>query len=185
MKVTSLRLSGVRLIEPVVFADHRGAFFETYHARRYAEHGITDTFVQDNTSISTQGVLRGLHFQYPGGQGKLVSVLLGEVFDVAVDVRRNSRTFGQWLGVTLSSENRHHLYVPEGFAHGFVVTSPTAIFAYKCTRFYDPRSERTIRWNDPAIGIDWPVADCIMTDRDRNAPLLADIPAEHIPSDVP
>jgi dTDP-4-dehydrorhamnose 3,5-epimerase len=181
VKVTPLRLDGLRLVEPDVFTDHRGAFFEAYHAKRYAEGGIADHFVQDNASVSGKGVLRGLHFQYPNGQAKLVSVLQGEVFDVAVDVRRGSPTFGQWIGVTLSSENRHQLYVPSGFAHGFLVLSPTAIFAYKCTHFYDPTCERTLRWDDPAVGIQWPSSDPIMTARDRSAPALADIPREQLP----
>jgi dTDP-4-dehydrorhamnose 3,5-epimerase len=182
VKVKRLELEGLRLVEPDVFADHRGVFFESYHAQRYADHGITTAFVQDNTSVSGRGVLRGLHFQQPNGQAKLVSVLEGEVFDVAVDVRPSSPTFGKWLGATLSSANRHQLYVPPGFAHGFLVLSSIAVFAYKCSAFYQAASERTVRWDDPALGIDWPLSEVILNERDRSAPALREIPRDQLPS---
>ena len=175
MTVTELRLPGLRLIEPDVYRDERGYFMETWNERAYREHKLDMTFVQDNLSFSKQRVLRGLHFQNPYSQGKLVSVLRGEVFDVAVDIRSGSDTFGQWEGVTLSADNGRQLYVPEGFAHGFVVTSADALFHYKCTNSYHPDAEGIIRWNDPEIGIAWPVSDPILSERDAEAPFLNDI----------
>src|SRR3974390_1589324 len=157
MNVTSGRLSGLLLIEPKVFGDSRGFFMETWHQNRYREVGLFDAFVQDNVSFSRRGALRGLHFQNPAPQGKLVSVLEGEVFDVAVDLRRSSATFGRWQGLRLSSENKRQFYVSPGFAHGFLVLSETAMFHYKCTDFYSPKDEMTILWNDPALGIRWPI----------------------------
>ena len=155
MNVLATPLPGVLVLEPRVFGDDRGFFMETWQAERYAEAGLPP-FVQDNLSFSQRGVLRGLHYQEPGGQGKLVQVLQGEVFDVAVDIRQGSPTFGQWHGVTLSSQNRRQFWVPAGFAHGFVVTSETALFAYKCSAPYAPQHEHSIRWDDPDLGIAWP-----------------------------
>jgi dTDP-4-dehydrorhamnose 3,5-epimerase len=181
MTITPTSLPGVLLIEPRVLGDARGFFMETYHARRYAEAGLDVRFVQDNLSFSRRGTLRGLHYQQPHAQGKLVYVLQGEVFDVAVDIRSGSPTFGRWLGTTLSADNRRQLYVPPGFAHGFCVTSETALFAYKCTDFYDAAAEGSILWNDPAIGITWPVGDPLLSDKDRRAPRLVDVPRERLP----
>ena len=169
-------LPGVRVIEPDVYSDERGAFLETWNAREYGRHGLDVAFVQDNLSRSRRHVLWGLHFQNPRPQGKLISVLRGEVFDVVVDVRSRADTFGEWEGAVLSAENARQLYVPEGFAHGFVVTSEEALFHYKCTDFYHPETEGVIRWNDPALGIDWPVEEPVLSDRDREAPLLEDVP---------
>jgi dTDP-4-dehydrorhamnose 3,5-epimerase len=175
MKVIETPLAGVLIIEPRVFGDERGFFLETWSRSRYAEAGIDVDFVQDNLSLSSRGVLRGLHFQNPMAQGKLVSVLAGEVFDVAVDLRQGSPTFGRWHGVVLSGENKRQYWVPPGFAHGFCVTSETALFTYKCTELYAPGHERAIRWDDPELAIDWPVAAPQVSDKDRVAPLLADI----------
>jgi dTDP-4-dehydrorhamnose 3,5-epimerase len=182
VKVVRLAVPEVLLIEPDVFGDARGYFLETFNAARYRDAGITLPFVQDNVSLSTRGVLRGLHFQNPNAQGKLVQVLAGEVFDVAVDVRAGSPTFGQWVGATLSSANHHQLWVPPGFAHGFVVTSDSAMFGYKCTALYERSSERTIRWDDPDIGIRWPVDDVQLSDKDARAPLLRELAAGALPA---
>ncbi len=154
------KLPGVFIIQPQVFGDNRGYFLETYKKTDFSAAGIDKEFVQDNESSSTKGVLRGLHFQKDHTQGKLVRVTKGEVFDVAVDVRPGSDTFGQWVGVTLSSEKKNMLYIPEGFAHGFLVLSDTAEFVYKCTDVYDPTSEGGIPWNDPTVAVDWPKLDC-------------------------
>ena len=165
------RLPEVVLIEPKVFGDARGFFMETWEARKFAEGGIHASFVQDNHSRSSQWVLRGLHYQLRQTQGKLVRVTEGEVFDVAVDVRKSSPTFGQWVGERLSAENRRMLWVPPGFAHGFVVLSERVDFLYKCTDFYDPASERTLLWNDPEIGIEWPIppgVQPVISEKDRN-----------------
>lgn len=156
MRVTPLAIREVLLVEPAMFGDARGFFMESFSARRYAEARIPGPFVQDNLSRSRRGVLRGLHLQHPFAQGKLVSVLEGEVFDVAVDVRVGSPTFGRWVGEYLSAENHRQLYVPAGFAHGFVVTSEDALFSYKCTEYYHPETERSVRWDDPRIGVAWP-----------------------------
>jgi dTDP-4-dehydrorhamnose 3,5-epimerase len=180
VKVTETKLSGVLLIEPDVYGDNRGYFLETWNAARYREYGLPEKFVQDNLSFSRRGVLRGLHFQNPNPQGKLVYVIQGEVFDVAVDIRLGSPTFGQWVGVTLSSDNKRQLYIPEGFAHGFCVLSDTALFAYKCTDFYNPRAEGGIIWNDPDIGIAWPVSEPIISDKDKANLRLRDIPSEKL-----
>lgn len=182
MEIRPTRLAGVVLLQPKVFGDQRGFFMETWNRQRYIEAGLPGDFVQDNLSFSRRGVLRGLHFQQPNPQGKLVSVLQGSVFDVAVDIRRGSPTFGRWEGYDLSGENRQQLYVPEGFAHGFCVTSETALFAYKCTRYYAPEHEGSIRWNDPDIGIDWPISDVELSAKDRDAPRLQDVAAERLPS---
>ena len=185
MKFTQTHPPGLVTIEPDVFGDQRGYFLELWRSPRYAEHGIPEHFVQDNVSFSRQGVLRGLHCQHPDGQGKLVTVLEGEVFDVAVDIRTGSPTFGQWLGVTLSGETKNQLYIPEGFAHGFYVISPTALFMYKCTRIYNPQTEISVAWNDPDIGIQWPTDSPQLADKDRQAPRLKDLPAERLPSYTP
>ena len=180
MKVTQTPLAGLLIIEPKVFGDERGFFLETWSQKRYQEAGINVDFVQDNLSFSRYGVLRGLHFQNPLAQGKLVYVLQGEVFDVAVDIRKGSPTFGQWHGVSLSGENKRQFWVPAGFAHGFCVTSETALFAYKCTELYAPPHERAIRWDDPTLAIDWPVDVAQVSEKDRLAPLLADINPAHL-----
>jgi dTDP-4-dehydrorhamnose 3,5-epimerase len=175
MKCTATELQGLCLVEPRVFRDERGRFLETWNERRYAEIGITSSFVQDNASVSSRGVLRGLHSQRAHPQGKLVSVLEGEVFDVAVDLREGSATYGRWRGFTLSAENGHQLYVPEGFAHGFLTLSERAIFVYKCTNYYDPESEITVLWNDPALAIGWPIRDPVLSEKDRAGRLLRDV----------
>lgn len=174
MIVEATPLAGLLLVKPDVYGDERGYFQESWNLRRYTEAGLDRHFVQDNLSSSRQGILRGLHFQNPHPQGKLVYVLRGEVFDVAVDVRADSPTFGQWYGVTLSEENHLQLFVPEGFAHGFCVTSEMALFAYKCTDFYRPEAELCIRWDDPAIGIDWPIENPTLSEKDSNGLLLAE-----------
>lgn len=150
-------IKGLYVIEPTVFGDSRGYFMETYQINDFAQGGVDVKFVQDNESCSSKGVLRGLHFQKNNPQGKLVRVIEGEVFDVAVDLRKNSETYGKWYGVILSAENKKQFYVPEGFAHGFLVTSERATFVYKCTRLYDPTDEGGLMWNDPDIGIEWPL----------------------------
>jgi dTDP-4-dehydrorhamnose 3,5-epimerase len=178
MRIQDTALSGALIIEPKVFGDARGFFLEIYNQERYREAGLDLDFVQDNLSFSRQGTLRGLHFQNPRSQGKLVYVLEGEVFDVAVDIRRDSPTFGGWVGVTLSSENKRQFYVPPGFAHGFCVTSESALFAYKCTDFYAPECEGAILWCDEDIGIEWPLSDPLLSEKDKAAPRLRDIPPE-------
>ena len=177
MNVTELELPGVLWIEQRVFRDDRGFFLEQFHAARYESHGIPSHFPQDNLSSSVRGTLRGLHFQEPNGQGKLVQTIHGTVFDVVVDVRRGSPTFGKWLGVELSGSAPKQLWIPPGYAHGFCVTSDVAYFWYKCSTPYAPDCERTIRWDDPAIGISWPVDKPILSPKDAAAPLLADAPA--------
>jgi dTDP-4-dehydrorhamnose 3,5-epimerase len=181
MNVIETKLPGVLIFEPKVFGDSRGFFMETWNKQRYEEAGITGNFVQDNLSYSSYGVLRGLHFQNPNAQGKLVYVIEGEVFDVAVDIRVGSPTFGQWVGVTLSSKNKRQFYVPEGFAHGFCVTSETALFAYKCTDLYNPSAEGGILWNDPDIGIKWPIVNPILSDKDINNQQLSMIDKVRLP----
>jgi dTDP-4-dehydrorhamnose 3,5-epimerase len=167
-------IPGVVIIEPDVHKDSRGFFLETYHAEKYLAGGIAGSFVQDNHSRSVKGTLRGLHLQLSRAQGKLVRVIEGEIFDVAVDVRRGSPTFGKWVGITLSAENFRQCYLPPGFAHGFAVMSPVAQVEYKCTDIYDPKSELGIAWNDPAIGINWPIAEPLLSERDtRHLPLSA------------
>ena len=176
MKVVQTKLKDCVVIEPKVFGDERGFFLETFQLSRYAEEaGITLPFVQDNHSRSSKGVLRGLHFQKKKPQGKLVRVVKGEVYDVAVDVRPGSNTFGQWEGVILSEENKKQFWVPPGFAHGFVVLSDVADFEYKCTDYYDPSDEGSILWSDPALNIDWPIADPLLSEKDSSAPCLKDM----------
>ena len=166
--VESLTIKGLYIIEPKVFKDERGYFVETYNRNDFEEAGLNMTFVQDNQSMSVKGVLRGLHFQKEHPQGKLVRVLKGEVFDVAVDLRKDSATFGKWFGVILSDENKKQFYISEGFAHGFLVLSKTAEFAYKCTDFYNPTDEGGIAWNDSEIAIKWPkVGDLIISEKDK------------------
>jgi dTDP-4-dehydrorhamnose 3,5-epimerase len=161
MKFTPLDIPDVILVEPKVFGDERGFFMETWRQELFAQNGISEPFVQDNHSLSTKGILRGLHYQIKKPQGKLVRVISGEVFDVAVDIRKNSPTFGKWVGDILSAENRRMLWVPPGFAHGFYVISEMAEFVYKCTEYYAPEHERAIIWSDPDIAIDWPLVDGI------------------------
>lgn len=173
MKVTPTGVPDVLVIEPDIHADGRGFFLETYHEGRYREHGIAGPFVQDNHSRSVAGTLRGLHLQLRRPQGKLIRVIEGEIFDVAVDVRRGSPTFGRWVGVTLTAGNFKQMYVPPGFAHGFAVVSPVAQVEYKCTDLYDPASEIGISWNDLALAIAWPVAEPILSARDARHPMLA------------
>lgn len=181
MKVVPSDLPDVLVIETDRFSDDRGHFLETFHAHRYADAGIAGPFVQDNLSYSKAGVLRGLHLQHPQGQGKLIQVVDGAVYDVAVDVRIGSPNFGRWAGFTLSSEENRQIYLPPGFAHGFCVLGDTALFSYKCTDVYDPASELTVRWNDPTIGIDWPVADPVVSPKDADAPCLPDIDPARLP----
>lgn len=174
MKIRPTRIPEVLLVEPDVFGDARGFFMESWHRKKFAEAGLDVDFVQDNHSRSGRGVLRGLHYQLNRPQGKLVRVVTGAVFDVAVDIRRGSPTFGQWVGAELNERNRHMLYVPPGFAHGFCVLSDSTDFLYKCTEFYAPEYEHGILWSDPAIGIDWPGHDFGVSDKDAsNSPLSA------------
>lgn len=175
MQIKTTAIPDVVIIEPRVFGDDRGFFYESFNERRFVElTGVKTSFVQDNHSKSAKYVLRGLHYQIQQPQGKLVRVVAGEVFDVAVDIRKSSRTFGQWVGVTLSAENKRQLWIPQGFAHGFVVTSESAEFLYKTTDYWAPEFERGILWNDPAIGIDWPLdAQPLLSAKDQAASLLA------------
>jgi dTDP-4-dehydrorhamnose 3,5-epimerase len=182
LKSISTSLPGVLLIETDVFHDNRGFFMETFHKRKYAEIGIKATFVQDNLSRSKKGVLRGLHYQLRYPQAKLVYVISGEIFDVVVDIRKGSPTFGRWEGVILSSENRRQIYIPEGFAHGFCVLSESADVVYKCTDFYMPGDDRGILWSDPQIAIEWPVKDPILSDKDSRHPTLDMISQDSLPS---
>jgi dTDP-4-dehydrorhamnose 3,5-epimerase len=181
MNVIPTRLPGVVIVVPRIFSDSRGYFLETWNHARFAEVGIRATFVQDNLSFSKRGVLRGLHLQAPNAQAKLVSVLAGEVYDIAVDVRAGSPTFGEWVGVPLSPEAHRQLFIPAGFAHGFVVTSESATVSYKCDAFYSPGSELTILWNDPALGIEWPVSEPILSAKDREGLRLRDVPLDRLP----
>ena len=177
MKITEFDLPGLKLIEPRRFGDARGWFAEVWQDKRYRESGITETFVQDNLARSAKGVLRGLHAQEPHAQGKLVQVFMGAVFDVAVDLRVGSPTFGRWHGVVLDGDTGLQFYVPPGFLHGYYVLSDTALFGYKTTDIYSPATEFSVRWNDPDIGIEWPLdGEPVLSDKDRDAPLLADIP---------
>lgn len=175
MKIDELQPAGLVLITPDVFEDSRGYFFETYHEERFRRAGIEHRFVQDNQSGSTRGVLRGLHAQLVRPQGKLVRVASGAVFDVALDIRPASPAFGSWAGIELSADNRRQLWIPPGFAHGFCALSDVAEVVYKCTELYDRDDEIGVRWNDPAIGIDWPIADPLLSDKDAGLPLLADL----------
>ncbi|TAN71231.1 MAG: dTDP-4-dehydrorhamnose 3,5-epimerase [Methylobacter sp.] len=176
MQIHTTEIPDLLIIEPKVFGDDRGFFYESFNARRFAElTGISKNFVQDNHSKSAKNVLRGLHYQIQQPQGKLVRVVAGEVFDVAVDIRKNSPAFGQWVGVTLSAENKRQFWIPEGFAHGFVVTSASAEFLYKTTDYWAPEHERSILWNDPIIGIQWPIdAEPLLSGKDIAGKLLED-----------
>ncbi len=176
MKFIPAKIPDVILIEPKVFGDHRGFFMETWQRKTFAENGIDHDFVQDNHSKSARGILRGLHYQIKQPQGKLVRVVQGSVFDVAVDMRKSSATFGQWVGYELSAENKRMLWVPPGFAHGFYVISETAEFLYKCTDYYAPQYERSVLWNDPDLAVDWPLVDDnppVLSEKDAAAPGFA------------
>lgn len=180
MNTIPTEIPGVLIVEPRVFRDARGLFFEAWHADRYAQAGLPTTFTQDNVSRSSRGVLRGLHLQNPGPQGKLVTVLDGTVWDVAVDVRLGSPTFGRWTAVELSGETLRQFWLPPGFAHGFVVTSDSALFSYKCTCPYDAATEFGVRFDDPDLGIPWPVAAPILSAKDAALPLLRDVPPDRL-----
>lgn len=182
MEISNTKLPGVLLIKPKLFRDNRGHFLETFHSQRYAGDAFPEGFVQDNVSFSTKNVLRGLHYQLGKPQGKLVMALQGEIFDVAVDIRVGSPTFGNWEGFILSSDDYRQLYIPEGFAHGFCVKSHTATVLYKCTELYTPSEERGIRWDDRSLSIDWPVSDLILSDKDRAYPTLNEISYEALPT---
>ncbi len=175
ISVEKTKLEGLLVIEPRVFGDDRGFFMETFNSRDAAEVGIPEYFAQDNHSRSGHGVLRGLHYQYPQWQGKLVRTLIGEIFDVAVDIRPDSATFGEWYGILLSDANKLQLYVPPGFAHGFCVTSESADVAYKVTTLFDPAQDAGILWNDPDIGVEWPISEPVLSDKDIDAPRLRDL----------
>ncbi len=177
MQVEQTKLDGVLLVTPQVFGDDRGFFMETYNKSKASEAGLPSEFVQDNHSKSSKGVLRGLHYQSPQWQGKLVRVIQGEIFDVAVDIRDGSPSFGEWVGVYLNDENKQQLYVPPGFAHGFVVTSDTAEVVYKCTALYAPEQEGSLLWNDADIGIKWPTNEPLLSAKDEAGVALKDLPA--------
>lgn len=181
MNVKETKLPGVLVLEPDVFSDKRGFFLETWNSKRYEDAGIKGPFVQDNISFSQKDVLRGLHYQYPQPQGKLVQVLSGQVVDVAVDIRVGSPTHGQWFSEMLSDVNHKQLYLPPGFAHGYCVISKTAVFSYKCTDFYNPATENGIIWNDPDINIEWPTTNPVLSEKDSNYARLKDLAPEKIP----
>jgi len=181
MNIEETKLAGVLILEPKVFTDDRGYFFETWNSTRYEQAGIPGPFVQDNISFSKKGVLRGLHFQYPQSQGKLIQVLSGEVVDIVVDIRVGSPTYGQWLSEVLSESIHRQMYVPPGFAHGYCATSEAALFSYKCTDFYNPVTEQGIIWNDPDIGIEWPIAQPVLSPKDEVYPRLKDLRPENLP----
>ncbi|MEP6899269.1 MAG: dTDP-4-dehydrorhamnose 3,5-epimerase [Rhodanobacter sp.] len=185
MKIIPTALSGAVIIEPQVFGDARGYFYESYNRDSYHAAGIDAQFIQSNVSRSAKGVLRGLHYQWPNPQGKLVSVIEGEVYDVAVDIRRGSPTFGRSVGVMLTADNHRHFWVPEGFAHGFCVLSDFATFSYQCTALYDRAADAGIRWNDADLGIDWPVSAPLLSDKDGKTPLLKDVAPGRLPVYVP
>jgi len=181
MNVKETDLPGCLLVEPRVFGDERGYFYEQWNAARYRDAGLDLQFVQSNVSASGHGVLRGLHYQWPNPQGKLVSVIDGEVWDVAVDIRRGSPHYGRWTAAVLSGDNKRQLWIPEGFAHGFVVLSESAVFHYLCTAPYDAASDANIRWNDAELAIDWPIARPSLSPKDERAPFLSEIDAERLP----
>ena len=181
MKVIKTKLEGALIFEPKVFGDERGFFMETWNHQRYRDAGLNVKFVQSNLSKSSKGVLRGLHFQNPNPQGKLVQVIEGEVFDVAVDIRKGSPTFGQWHAEYLSAENNKQFYIPEGFAHGFCVTSDVAIFSYMCTNPYDAPADNSILWSDPEIGIKWPISEPSLSEKDKYAVTLNAITLNKLP----
>jgi dTDP-4-dehydrorhamnose 3,5-epimerase len=182
MRIETTALPGVIIIEPVVFEDSRGAFFESWERDRYAAIGLPTEWRQDNTVRSIRGALRGLHFQHPVAQQKLVSVLAGEIFDVAVDVRRGSPSFGKWIGVHLSAANRRQLFVPEGFAHGYLVLSDFSVVTYKASDRYNAATDHCLRWDDPEVGIAWPAASVVMSDKDRAGLRLGEFPPDELPS---
>ena len=181
MKISKTDIEGVLIIEPDVFSDHRGSFMESWQKQRYEEAGIDADFVQDNISVSKKGTIRGLHLQNPCQQAKLVQVLYGEVLDVVVDVRVGSPSFGKWISTVLSDDNNRQLYAATGFAHGFCVTSDSAVFSYKCSNFYAPENSLSIQYNDPDIGICWPDVEFVISEQDVNAPLLKDINSDRLP----
>ena len=175
-------IPGLVIIEPNIYGDARGYFMETWHSDRYAKAGLPTRFVQSNVSRSSAGVIRGLHYQYPNPQGKLVQVLDGRIYDVAVDIRTDSPTFRQWIGVELSAENHRQLYVPEGFAHGFCVVGEAATISYMCTRVFSPKDDASIAWDDPDIGVKWPITPQSLSAKDRDAPRLSDVSPQRLPS---
>jgi len=181
MKIVDTSLPGVKIVEPDVFADKRGFFFESYHKKKFADLGITCGFVQDNHSKSSKGILRGFHYQLKHPQAKLCRVVSGEVMDVAVDIRLGSPSFGKWVSDTLSAENKRQLFIPRGFAHGFLVLSETAEVVYKCDEFYHKEDEYGIAWNDPDVGIEWEVEKPFLSDKDMKNPFLSKIPPENLP----
>jgi dTDP-4-dehydrorhamnose 3,5-epimerase len=181
LKISETKLPGVLIFEPDLFSDDRGFFLETWRRQRYYDAGILDSFVQDNVSVSQKGTLRGLHFQHPHAQGKLIQVLSGEVMDVAVDIRLDSPTFAKSVSVILSESNHKQVYIPPGFAHGFCVISDTAIFSYKCTNCYNASAEGGVAWNDPDLGIDWPIDSPIISAKDAGYPRLKDISHDSLP----
>ena len=182
MKVIPTALPGVLILEPTVFSDDRGFFLESYHRQRYQEQGIATDFVQDNHARSVRGVLRGLHFQLRHPQAKLLVVAEGEIFDVAVDIRRGSATFGRWWGTHLSAENHRQVYVPEGFAHGYCVLSKSADFFYKCSAYYAPGDQHGIAWDDPELSIDWPLETPILSEKDQRYPSLKELAPQCLPT---
>jgi len=184
MKVIETNLPGCVVIEPAVHGDARGFFYESFHAEKYKAVGLDLRFVQSNVSRSARGVLRGLHYQWPKPQGKLVNVLEGEVYDVAVDIRAGSPTFGRWAAAMLSADNKRHFWIPEGFAHGFAVLSENATFCYQCTALYDRAADASVRWNDGDIAVDWPISAPRLSDKDQQAPFLRDVPREKLPTFV-
>jgi dTDP-4-dehydrorhamnose 3,5-epimerase len=181
VEILKTEIDGVVMVVPDKFGDERGYFMETFHHRRYAGGGIDVGFCQDNLSFSRRGALRGLHYQLPHQQAKLVQVLAGEVYDVAVDIRRGSPTLGRWVGATLSAENHRQFFLPAGFAHGFCVLSDTALFVYKCSDYYAPEADRGILWSDPDLGIDWPIQNPVLSAKDAALPRLRDVPVERLP----
>ena len=181
MRIEPTGLPGVLLLEVPVFRDERGHFLETWRDDTYAQGGVRGPFLQDNAAFSRAGVLRGLHYQHPHAQGKLVGVVMGEVFDVAVDLRRGSPHFGEWTGHQLSAENGRQLWIPPGFAHGYLTLSESAVFVYKCTDVYRPEADRVVAWNDPEIGIEWPAGQPVLSPKDARAPRLRDVAADLLP----
>jgi dTDP-4-dehydrorhamnose 3,5-epimerase len=181
MKVIETDLPGCVVIEPQVHGDARGFFYESFNAQKYKNSGLDLDFVQSNVSRSARGVLRGLHYQWPNPQGKLVGVLEGEVYDVAVDIRAGSPTFGRWAAVMLTAANKRQFWIPEGFAHGFAVVSDFATFSYQCTALYDHAADAGIRWNDADIAVDWPLGAPLLSEKDQRAPFLRDVPAGKLP----
>ena len=182
MKVIETDLPGCLIIEPQVFGDERGFFYESYNQDKWLAHGLQRSFVQGNVSSSVRGVLRGLHYQWPKPQGKLVSVTEGEVWDVAVDIRRGSPTFGRWTAVVLNADNKRQFWIPEGFAHGFATLSEGAVFSYLCTATYDRECDAGIRWNDADLAIDWPIAEPLLSDKDARAPFLSEVAPDRLPA---